>query len=379
MLSMLSPGLQWLRPFLPYLPTIALDLDEFCAVDPPEPPTLEPLDLLALFDPTRISLRLFAVEKVTQWVLNSAWYVLCQCSDAATPDPTTYPTTPSPLPVINPPGTTMPTNQDPCQIRRFAWIADPYWSPIYWDSIYATPAQTQVHPLPNVSSDYHDFTVDIIPHGTVHASSPVMRIDYYASLTGSPIGQQILNFTDGQTVRFTPTSGAIGYQMLIRFAASGNVEDDADVTVRHYCNGAGPGGVEQGCCPPDPTIALTLSAVLELATLIQRQLAPFAFIEGDSHGPLSGEGEFNVQGLVGVVVEIIDTLEGTVSVIDGVPETLFGTGWIRWGDALGWREREFLSAEQLVSTPYAASAMTRIGYSLPPGCEIVVTELEREP
>lgn len=378
--SLLPTGLLWLRPFLPYLPTLSIDTSTLCSIDPPDPPTLEPLDLVALFDPTRTALKSLAVSKITQWVLNAAWYQLCRCVDLSTPTSTTYPSAPSPLPVINPTGTTLPGTADPCQVRQFSWIPDPYFSPIYQDAVFATPAQPQQWPLPNSPADWSDFTVDIVPGGAVHAATPVMRIDYFSSPGGSPIGQQILNFSDNVPVRFTPTTGASHYQMLARFSASGNVTDTFHATVRHYCNAASPGAPLQGCCPPDPTIQATLAAVLELTTLVQRQLAPFAFIEGTMHSGLTGNGEFSLdQPIVGVRIFVLDSLAGTVGVDDGHPETLYGLGWLRWGDSDGWRERVPIDTEALISTPYAASAMTKIGYSLPPGVEIDVVELEREP
>lgn len=379
MSSLLPPGMLWLRPFLPYMPTIAVNTSDICAIDPPDPPSLDPLDLLALFDPTRQALKALAVEKISLWVLNAAWYALCQCSDGSTPTATTLPTTPSPLPVINPPGTTLPTTDAPCQVRDFGMESSPYWSPAYINFTNGTPAQPFFWQLPNATTDYNDFAVDILPGVGTHVTTPRLRFDYYASTTGSPIGQQILTFTDNARVRFTPTSGALYYVGFLLADTTVQTHDNFRVNIRHYCSPAGPGAPVSACCPPDPTLQATLAAVLELTTLIQRQLAPFAFIDGAVHSGLTGAGEFAVSSLVGARIEIIDSLPGTVGVEAGVPETLFGAGWIRWGEADYWREREWLDSETRLSTPYAASVMTRIGYSLPPGLEIRITELEREP
>lgn len=378
MLSMMPPQYEFLRGLLQFLPPITIQSATFCATDPPNPLELTLDEAIAIASRSYLGIGAAALTKLMQFVQRAIWYEICQCSDLASPTPIGTPTQPTDWPEFNPPGISSPTNAEPCLTRVLNWIADPYWSPAYWDSVYTTPPQVSEFPMPNSSAEYTDAHVDIIPGGTQHTATVSLRFDYYGS-GASPIGQEILTFTDGQRRKLTPTAGALRYQTLIVFDPALQITDSATVTIRHYCSVTGPGSVVGGCCPPDPIIGIVAAQILELVTLIQRQVAPFATIDGTTHAALTGEGEIAIQGLVGVRVAVIDTMPGTVTVTAGHPETLMGAGWIRWGDLSGWRERVFLSADSLLSTPYAASAMTKIGYSLPPGAEIDITELEREP
>ena len=58
---------------------------------------------------------------------------------------------------------------------------------------------------------------------------------------------------------------------------------------------------------------------------------------------------------------------------------LAGAGLNKWGSADGVTTREFITAEDLISFPIAAGAMTAIHYSLPLGATATITELTREP
>jgi len=197
---------------------------------------------------------------------------------------------------------------------------------------------------------------------------------------GGFISSVTTNVTINGTGQITVPATASTWELIYNLQPGGvGTDNTMTYTINQYCNGQTPTSVASQCCPPDPALGAALSRVEQLVTLLQRQVSPFAFIEGDVHSGLTGEGEIAISSLVGVRVDVIDSLPGTVGVTTGHPETLHGAGWVRWGDVNGWRERVYLDTVSVVSTPYAAGAMTKIGYSLPDGAEVDITELEREP
>lgn len=134
--------------------------------------------------------------------------------------------------------------------------------------------------------------------------------------------------------------------------------------------------------PPAPPLSgidnATLQSILTLVTLIQRQVAPFAYVTRATHSGLTGHGELSVQGLIGCKVIITDAIAGTIGTELGDPEVDFGLGWINWGNPDGWLPRQFLGHVDNLSYPANAGAHTRIGYSLAPGVVATLVELTRE-
>jgi hypothetical protein len=101
----------WLVPFTTASYDIALDLDVFCASDPPTFDSWTSAFLLALgtVGGTRGQV-IEAVAQMSQWATGIGWYQWCECADAT---PTPLPTLPSPPadvptfdPPITPPSTT---------------------------------------------------------------------------------------------------------------------------------------------------------------------------------------------------------------------------------------------------------------------------------
>jgi hypothetical protein len=121
-----------------------------------------------------------------------------------------------------------------------------------------------------------------------------------------------------------------------------------------------------------------LQRILQMVTLIQRQKVPFAYVYGDNHVGISGDGELAVQGLLGVSVDVT-TMPGRTGVVAGTPETLFNLGWITLGTADGWETSRRIDHDGTLMIPQAGSVFTRVGYSIPDDVVVSIRELVREP
>ncbi len=101
--SILPVQLEWLRPFIPYIPDLFLDLTDFCAADPPSQPTLTDATIAAVFAGGDFSAALIAGQLIQQALLNQYWYQVCECVSGTQPTAPTPQADPGGLPQVNPP------------------------------------------------------------------------------------------------------------------------------------------------------------------------------------------------------------------------------------------------------------------------------------
>jgi hypothetical protein len=139
----------------------------------------------------------------------------------------------------------------------------------------------------------------------------------------------------------------------------------------------GPFSPNVGCCPVDSAVYSILNAIMSQVTLIQRQLAPFSYVTGAAHTGLSGTGQFAVQGLLGLSVNITTT-PARLGLTIGDPNTLWDAGWINVGTADGWGPRSFITSDPFILKPVSGD-VTLVGYSIPSDVVVTITELVREP
>jgi hypothetical protein len=119
--------------------------------------------------------------------------------------------------------------------------------------------------------------------------------------------------------------------------------------------------------------------ILDMVTLVQRQIAPFAYIPGPVHSGVSGNGSIAIsKALVGLRVEVT-TAPSRHGVEVGFPDHVFGLGEVSLGDADGWFYTRTLDRLSLVWTPKDAQLATLIGYAIPADTTVRITELVREP
>jgi hypothetical protein len=154
--------------------------------------------------------------------------------------------------------------------------------------------------------------------------------------------------------------------------------NDIPITVEFFCGAGGGGLAPVPCCPPDPSLTAMLASIATAVELIQRQVAPFATVDGAAHAGLTGEGRIDVQGLLGVRVDLT-TVPGYQGVQAGDVDAIYNAGWINWGDPSSFRPREWIQTSPTLSTPPLAGMYTRLSYSLNPGFVATITEVKREP
>lgn len=369
-LSFLPPAVQWLATFLPYLPPYERDVNAFCALEPPDFPTLDALDLWAIIQRDPISVSATAINKVMQVVEHYAWYLLCECTSGGTPAPPAAPAPPAGLPLINPPALVSPPDAAPCatftSTNAFCWVAGSGFSPF--------PAAFSM-----MGGSVSALRVTLVNTICSGAGSTLNGFITFQSATGVTLRNDPITAGPGATVTvvsYVP-AGAANAVFGMNVAGSGGSQLIGS-KVESFCNGAGP-GPQMPCCPPDPGLLAKLDQVVAMVTLIQRQAVPFGYVPGvATHAGLVGSGEFAVQGLLGFLVQLT-SVPPELGVEAGSPTTLFDAGWVTCGTADGWEKSTRVEHNPRLVVPEAMGLVTRIGYSFAPNVVATITELVREP
>lgn len=361
----------WAVPLAGFIGAVTYELSSFCATDPPAVPTFTASDVVDLLNPYRPAEFLDAQQKFQDLVGAYAWYQVCKCDTVSTPAPPTAPAAPTGMPSINPPSVApgYPTGQA-CQLTNYSLD------------------------IPGDNTNHQLGWVDL-PSGATYITYDGAFTDMPSSPT--PDTSATIQFRDssggiygGYTVGYTGAlhnqhhqEGALLPQyvqfQVSYFGGTGQPTRHIDVSVGIYC-GTTPGstgGPYPTPCPTDPFVLGLLQQILALTTIIQRQAVPFSYIFGTAHSGLSGEGHIDVQGLLGVKVQL-DTYGTGVGVESGDPDEFFEAGWITWGNADGSTKREWITHSPFVSLPSVAGQYTRLGYTLGQGVTATITELVRE-
>lgn len=398
----LAQALGAVTPFSSYV------LSTFCATDPPAMPSwtlaestaLQALDLLS---PDFAS----GAAKIPDWIANVVWANYCQCN-TGTYTPAANPATPVGTPI--PTGTTGLGVTAPCLIGSFnpandfsgtqAGVASGSSPPsdfmsvpagatsIQWitrvDEGSATPHGSYETTLQFYATDKSTL-LGASAAQTIVINTALGTLQDRLWLSGVTAGQATPAWTGtnqtfdqyvcslGQTVNLPAGTAYIG----CTYDAFANSGDEITAYVCVFCGGATPGAsTSSGCCATDPALLAIVNAILTSVTLLQRQVAPFAYVLGTSHS-VSGTGYFAVQGLLGVEVTLT-TIGPEIGVELGWPDALYGAGWINWGTADGWTAREYIDSSPFLSFPSEAGQYTLIGYSLPGTSEATIVEISRE-
>jgi hypothetical protein len=357
-------------------------------------PTITIDDVAALLDPLLVTSFIPARQKFQDLVANYLWVQMCQCDSGGNPP---VPTAPSALANFDstPPVSGAVVQPSCVEIERLFYVGDLTLNHPTTGSgdsygitrllgLTAGPDRTiSPYPLP--------FHTALVPAGATHyqwiitteanGPTPSAHADLAFSIFNSGntlLGGSIPNVPiTGATVTGAITALPTGSNyFFVEWQGNPDPLPTLDLTLRFYCNSQTTGTVVQPCCPPDPIATATLQQILGYVTLLQRQIAPFAYISGASHS-ISGHGEIAVQGLIGCRVTL-DALDGDVGVDVGDPNNLWQAGWINWGNADGFSDRRFLTSSPFVSFPSQAGQYTRIGYSLPRSLSAALVELRRE-
>lgn len=360
-------GGKWVIGALGYQLVQPISLSTFCAGDPPALPTFTSDETNAILKLIPGADFVSGIGKLQDWIKHVLWRELCECTSGSL---TTYtaPSVPSGTPEYYPPPLDAVT---PCltdAITTFTRSAG--GGPTFAGYLLHSPTvqPTMARTTTTVYAGTGNFNVTVeFRHQTL--TSPINTGTIYSYVQGP-----------GVVVRDFPWDVSFPQTAIYLTGAAGTGSRDVDVSVEYFCNGQYPGGTVQPCCPPDAGTQAALDLILKMVTLVQRQLAPFAYVYGDNHTGLSGDGEISpVSGLVGVSVAI-DTLPAHLGRAAGTPEQIFEAGFVTLGTADGWAtSRRIDSDGTLVICPPGAGSLTRIGYTLLGGVEVSIRELVREP
>jgi hypothetical protein len=360
-------GLGILSPFVGYLGSvIQLSLPTFCALDPPADPGLSGADILSLVALGPGPLTAGAAARFTQLIQRYAWFDYCQCSAITTPAPPSPPTI-TDLPAINPAGPPIPTIP-PCFSADFG-TADLGFADTFFDFTFGASRATQWVATVETEcigiGDCSDTWLTAQPRTQVGAVETQTTDPPYVVPTGD---NQIFSHLLG------PNSSGVNF--FVTTAEGTGDLNSVRVHIDVYCNGIQPGQTNTPCCPPDPIATAKLDSILQLVTLMQRQVAPFSYVIGAAHSALTGDGSVSVQGILGVHASL--SVPDYLSVIDGTPAVHLRPGRINFGTADGFEDRhELVIGEQLVF-PNVAGLWTAIGYTLADGVTLTLEELMRE-
>jgi hypothetical protein len=123
-------------------------------------------------------------------------------------------------------------------------------------------------------------------------------------------------------------------------------------------------------------LAQQVNSISQYVTLIQRQKVPFAYSAGRLHSGLSGSGQFNVQGLIGLAVELT-TLPPGIGETSDDPTIYFRAGWVATGTPDGWRRSSTISHNPMWIDVQPDD--TLVGWTFTPGVIGNLQEFVREP
>lgn len=395
--SLLSaiPDLAFLLPVSAVLGVAGYHLPTFCASDPPGFPTFTGAEIFAFIihdlGPDYYSF----IAKAQQVEGTLVWYQFCECVSGAQPTQPAPPAAPADAPTLSGP-VAQPNN---------AACATYHGVPSFTSSFGPPLVQTPQPPPYPFNQDY-DFVGTAGGGGggpyfgvrlPTNASS--YTITWTRTTSGASAGGVWRSFMR-PTGFFSGVENQIGtapqvnvahgaapvtqtYQLVagqIGLAIDGliltsNTTDLLAVDVKVYCGGS-QGAPIQPCCPPDQSMLLVLNQINTAVQLMQRQIAPFAYILGESDSGLSGNGSIGVQGILGVKVDIT-TAPDRLGLESGEPIAIWEAGWINIGTPDGYGPRHFITSDPFVLMPVSGAA-TVIGYSIPDDVTVTITQLVRE-
>lgn len=380
--SILPPALAFLYPYLPFMHGLEIgDVPTFCSVDPPTwslPTGPQFLDFVSNGNFANATLVNNFLIDITRAYL---WYSLCKCT-VGSPTPITPPTAPTDLPVLNPTGiVSLPLNPNCDNIHNSNATIGPYvaaaFGPVHSGDT-GSPAAYIFLPTSQATS-YRVTLKNTTLTGT--GLSMPFQIKQASTFAGAaPLGATASGtLAAGATTQFIMTA-TVGPPYLVWLYGPTTGTGTADFSgsmLEAFCGGDTPGGTQNPCCPPDEILSNNVASILNLVTLLQRQLAPFATVHGTAHTGLSGNGQFAVQGLVGLAVDLTTT-PSRAGVTSGDPDQIYDVGWVNVGTADGWGPRHFISSDPFLLSPVAGD-VTLVGYSIPDDVTLTITELVREP
>lgn len=390
-----NKGGAWAILAAPLLGVLTYSAIDFCGTDPPATTSLTTEEYTALLQLSPWDTVQSAIGKLASIVSSAIWYEFCECKTQATP---AFPTS-----VLQPPTgvvTSIPSS-GPCMVitKRIspeviasgsaAWTTAAYHTfdffPLLPVHAVAAEGTTPAHNTATFPTTapwaYWGLSAQLVDPSTigigqVHAQTTTR------DASGFFVNQRSVNLTSAAPVAQTnplylpPQPSAEPYFDLRVTQWNNSTPQLIDLTVTVWCQGTGP-SVSQAPCT-DPALLAMVGQVMQLCTLIQRQAAPFAYVNGSVYSGLTGQGTLALQGVLGASIDLTAVPE-FVGVESGSPNVLFDAGWINWEANGAVTNREFLRATPHLSLPRLPGLYQQLRYSFSPGVVATVTELLREP
>jgi hypothetical protein len=356
----------WAVPLAAVIGSITYDLSTFCTQDPPAVPTITADDVLAMLDNTNVLGKVAAVDKLRDLVGAYNWHNFCQCDTVATPAPPTPPAAPVGMPTIDlgPTAVLACETSGPFPLDVGAGQTFSFRASVFWDLKNVTLLELN---LAQTIFSGSGCSIDYV----LEQTDAVGAVIHTETIT---VGAAVATFT---TTR-TPVSGAKGAHINVH-GNTGTGREETGPILNAWCDGNIPENPRNfGDCCSDPALLDAVQQTLAMVTLLQRQIAPFAFVDGPSHAGLSGEGFITVGDTINGVRLEVTTMPSRAGLKVGAPDFRWDVGYFSLGDADGWFGSRSIDNDTVTWQPRWAGAVTRIGYALTPGVVATVTELHRE-
>lgn len=362
----------WAVLFAGAIGSLTYDLSTFCTADPPADPNMTAQDWAALLNPFTAVDSVLARSRFRDFLGHYLWDTFCQCDSGFAPAPFPPPTAPTNLPQIDPPqaGPAYPTN-DPCNVLTASF----HFTGTGTAELYRVAVTDLTYIVGDITASSRDTETIGLP--SLYA---IARNAAGTALSSCRVSIGTTGTTQRHKEVTVPTGAAY---VTVEWGDTAGLSSPIDISATWslYCGSAGPAGTTGPVpqpCPADPFTQLMLDQILQMVTLIQRQNVPFAYVPGALHTALSGDGSISISGLIGAKITV--TNGGYEMGSDaGDPDAIFNVGWVNWGNADGYSERQWIGTTDFLTLPSAAGQYTRLNYSLKPGVVCNVLELVREP
>lgn len=402
-----SLGFPEIAPLVASVVAAAITIDSavYCANDPPADPVLtagDVADALNVFEPI---VSLPAQARVAQWFLHRYWWQICECSAVSTPA-ATAPSNPGAI--SRSPG--LPSGTNPICFQ--GGVTDNLGHPVSPNLVVHDLTPALLSCGAQINGNNAQAGAIVIPFAVPAYAIPASatRIDMVSDPVswdpGVGAGSRAaanINFFDaagnwlsGQLVAQTGPSqhrtttflrntlpwGAAATHYAVCSGVQGAVGSTGvdwiqTINAVTQCGGV---ALQSGCCPPDPTLEAKLNAIFGLVKAIYEGLptSPHSYAEATVHAGLTGNGSilFHDNAIAVKVAITGDTTGFRISV--GDPSYYWSRGYIVPITA----EAPVRRPVRLVYNPqqYELPALTdSIGYTLPPGLTISITELVAGP
>lgn len=377
-------GYGWLSALLGFLTNVSVDPTDFCQNGQPELPDFTATDanaMLNLFPPDELAT---AIGKIKDIVLHYLWYDICDCVGGTTTPPST-PQAPIDVTGYGSIGT------DPC--LENGGLSNEYTKTEFGSGRLIAELDWGIGAnfSPSTGED-NTVTVRRV-HWTVHRTRGAtgthedpffVQRRWTQAHQGSPqLVETVAISGDDYDETVDVPSGYSGFAPW-GWPTTENAADTLTGTAEGFCD-VPPTQDASGCCPTDANIIAALAQLQEQLAitktqvdLIQRQSVPFAYVEGDSHSGLSGNGHFVVSGLIGIRV-VLTSFPDWLGYEVGDTFEYFTESWINFSTSGVSSPRQWIRGSDQAFFPRNAGVYNLVSYSLKPGLTATIIELIREP